>query len=88
MRIRLKETILYTMNKAVAKAIRDLRKKRGISQEKLADMIDSHQVYISEIERGLKMPSLPVLYAMAKCFGVSLSESVAIIERNMENEDK
>lgn len=76
------------MNKAVAKAIRDLRKKRGISQEKLADMIDSHQVYISEIERGLKMPSLPVLYAMAKCFGVSLSEFVAIIERNMENEDK
>ena len=76
------------MNKAVAKAIRDLRKKRGISQEKLADMIDSHQVYISEIERGLKMPSLPVLNAMAECFGVSLSEFVAIIEKNMEKEDK
>lgn len=76
------------MNKAVAKAIRDLRKKRGISQEKLADMIDSHQVYISEIERGLKMPSLPVLYSMAKCFGVSLSEFIAIIEKNMEKEDK
>ena len=76
------------MNKAVAKAIRDLRKKRGFSQEKLADMIDSHQVYISEIERGLKMPSLPVPNAMAKCFGVSLSEFVAIIEKNMEKEDK
>lgn len=74
------------MNKAVAKAIRDLRKKRGISQEKLADMIDSHQVYISEIERGLKMPSLPVLNAMAKCFGMSLSSLVAVIEKNMELE--
>ncbi len=74
------------MNKAIAKAIRDLRKQKGFSQEKLADMIDSHQVYISEIERGLKMPSLTVLNAMAECFGISLTEFVPIIEKNMYQE--
>ncbi len=74
------------LNKAVAKTIKGLRKKNGISQERLADMIDSHQVYISEIERGLKMPSLPILYSMAKCFNLTLSEFMAIIEKNIEEE--
>lgn len=67
---------------AVGKTIRELRKQKRISQEKLADAIDSHQVYISEIERGLKMPSLTILDDMAKSFGITLTEMVSIIEKN------
>ena len=47
-----------TINVAVAETLRELRQKKGVSQEKLAEAIDSHQVYISEIENGKKMPSL------------------------------
>ena len=50
------------MNMAVAQAIKELRKEKHISQEKLADAIDSHQVYISEIEKGKKTPSIMTLY--------------------------
>ena len=46
-------------------------------------MIDSHQVYISEIERGLKTPSLQVLYEMAKAFGMTLTSLVSSIEKNL-----
>ena len=43
-----------TINVAVAETLRELRQKKGVSQEKLAEAIDSHQVYISEIENGKK----------------------------------
>lgn len=72
------------LNKAVAQTMRELRQNKGISQEKLADAIDSHQVYISEIENGKKTPSLEVIYKTAKFFNISLSDFAALIEKNMK----
>ena len=72
-----------SINSAVAETLRELRQKKGISQEKLAEAIDSHQVYISEIENGKKIPSLPVLYKAAQFFDLSLSELTALIEAKM-----
>lgn len=71
------------MNMAVAQAIQELRKKRRISQEKLADAIDSHQVYISEIEKGKKIPSITILNNMASVFGMTLTQFVEIIEKKL-----
>jgi len=70
--------------RTVGKTIHDLRTERKMSQERLAEIIDSHQVYISEIERGLKIPSLPILYNMAKAFGITLTELVSKIEESLE----
>ena len=72
---------------AVGKTIKRLRKERKISQEKLAEAINSHQVYISEIERGLKIPSLPVLHEMAIAFDMSLTELVSYIEKELQNQN-
>ena len=71
------------INNAVAETLRELRQEKGVSQEKLADAIDSHQVYISEIENGKKIPSLPILYKVARYFDLSLSEFSALIESKM-----
>ncbi len=76
--------IFMNLNMAVAKTIKALRKQKGVSQEKLADAIDSHQVYISEIEKGKKIPSLTILYNIAKFFEMSLTELVNIIEEKLE----
>ena len=73
------------MNLAVAQAIKELRKEKHISQEKLADAIDSHQVYISEIEKGKKIPSITILYNIARCFGLSLTEFAEVIEKKLNN---
>lgn len=70
---------------AVGKTIKRLRKEKKISQEFLADVINSHQVYISEIERGLKIPSLPILYEIANAFGISLTDLVSLIEQELQN---
>ena len=71
------------INVAVAETLRELRQKKGVSQEKLAEAIDSHQVYISEIENGKKIPSLSVIYKPAKFFNLSLSDFAAIIEEKL-----
>ena len=70
---------------AVGKTIKRLRKEKKISQEFLADVINSHQVYISEIERGLKIPSLPILQEIANAFGISLTDLVSLIEQELQN---
>lgn len=76
------------MNEAIAKTLLELRKQNHISQEKLADAIDSHQVYISEIEKGKKQPSLSILYNIAHFYGMTLTELVSVIESNITNIEK
>lgn len=71
------------INVAVAETLRELRQKKGVSQEKLAEAIDSHQVYISEIENGKKIPSLSVIYKIAQFFNLSLSDFAAMIEEKL-----
>lgn len=72
-----------TINVAVAETLRELRQKKGVSQEKLAEAIDSHQVYISEIENDKKIPSLSVIYKTAQFFNLSLSDFAAMIEEKL-----
>ena len=76
-------TVFMQMNMAVAETIKALRKQTGVSQEKLADAIDSHQVYISEIEKGKKIPSLTILHNFAVFFNISLTELVSMIEKKL-----
>lgn len=64
--------------------VRHLRREHNISQEKLAELINSHQVYICEIEQGKKLPSLTVLNNIAKAFNLPLSQLVYQIEVKLE----
>lgn len=72
--------------KCVGNTVKRLRKENKLSQEELAEKINSHQVYISEIERGLKIPSLPVLFKMANAFGITPSELVSAIEKEYDTD--
>lgn len=78
-------TVFMQMNMAVAETIKALRKQKGVSQEKLADAIDSHQVYISEIEKGKKIPSLTILHNIAAFFEMSLTDLIKEIEDKLNN---
>lgn len=68
------------MKAAIAETVRELRIKNKLSQEKLAEAIDSHQVYISEIEQGKKLPSIEHLYKISVAFNMKLSELIKIAE--------
>ncbi|WP_253729410.1 helix-turn-helix domain-containing protein [Treponema sp. OMZ 857] len=75
------------MNKEVGDTIRELRKEKHLSQEKLADVIDSHQVYISEIEKGIKLPSLTIINNIAKAFDISLTQFISRVEKKLKKGD-
>jgi len=54
--------------------IRKLRKERGLSQEKLAELSGLDRTYISGIERGLRNVALRNIEALAQALQISISE--------------
>ncbi len=54
------------LTKAFGRIIHDARLRAGLSQERLAFAAGVHPTYVSQLERGLKSPSLEVIAALAK----------------------
>ncbi|NOT95590.1 MAG: helix-turn-helix transcriptional regulator [Nitrospira sp.] len=58
-----------------------LRKRLGISQEELAFRAEVHRTYISQLERGLKSPTLSMILRLSRALQASASRLVATVER-------
>ncbi len=56
--------------KSFAEVLREVRQEKGLSQEALADLAGLHRNYVSEVERGLKSPSLRTLDQLAHALDV------------------
>jgi len=57
-----------------------LRRQLGISQEELAFRAEVHRTYISQLERGLKSPTLSVILKLSRAMKASASKLVAAVE--------
>lgn len=55
-------------------AIRQLRKKRGFTQQQLADMVAVHVTMISRLERDKSCGSITTLQKLAVALDVPLAE--------------
>ena len=55
----------------IGKRIKEARKRIGLTQEKLAEKIGIAEVYLSEIERGIKLPSLSTFVDIINALEVS-----------------
>ncbi|MGK7344313.1 MAG: helix-turn-helix domain-containing protein [Candidatus Nitrospinota bacterium M3_3B_026] len=60
--------------------MRDLRKKRGLSQEELGFETGYHRTYISLLERGLRSPTLTTIFQLATALEVKPSEIIRQVE--------
>ncbi len=67
---------------ALGETIKSLRIKKGYSQEELAEKCEASTVYISEIERGIKNPTVSTLLAIALALDLKLSELCIQIENH------
>ncbi len=56
---------------ALGKTIRHIRKKRGLSQSRLSELIDKSPTYLSYIESGLRCISLDTLVDLANALNVT-----------------
>lgn len=62
------------MKKAIGKRIREFRRKRGMTQEELAERIDITPHYLSALERGIYNIKLDMLIKMLNCLDCSADE--------------
>lgn len=63
-------------NAAFGDVVRALRRRRGQSQEQLAEGCNSSQVYISELEGGHREPCLGMILRLASALEVRASELI------------
>ena len=60
-----------------ARRIRELRKKKGLSQEKLARLANVSFITVVKIESGeSKHPTIQTMAGIAKALGISLDELI------------
>jgi len=64
------------LNKPFSEVLRRLRNESGISQEELGNRAGLHRTYISQLERGLKSPTLNTLYKICVVLDVELEDFI------------
>ncbi len=57
----------------VGNRIKELRKKQGITQTKLANLTDKDRQYIFKIEKGLVTPNIATIKIIANALDISLN---------------
>ncbi len=60
--------------------IQRCRIEKGWSQEYLAEVTGLHRTYISQLERGLKSPSVRVLSHITTALGLTMSNFLQAVE--------
>lgn len=58
----------------LGESIKQRRKQLRITQEALAEMVDVSTHFVYEIERGTKIPSLPVMIKIAEQLNTTIDE--------------
>ncbi|SOD53925.1 helix-turn-helix domain-containing protein [Pseudoxanthomonas wuyuanensis] len=61
----------------VAANLRRIRKERGLSQERLAELAQFHRTYVSQLERCVANISIDGVERLAGALGVDVSELLA-----------
>ena len=64
------------INQKFGQRIRETRKAKGLSQEKLANLAEIDRTYLPEVERGERNISLVVAEKIANALGEKLSKLV------------
>ena len=68
------------LRKAFAKVLKNLRSAKGLSQEELGFEANLHRTFISQLERGLKSPTLDTLYDICAVLKISAPEFLALVD--------
>ena len=71
-----------TAEKRFGEELKKARASAGISQEELADRAEIHASYVSQLERGIKSPTLGVMLRLANALGLAAWKMVKATERD------
>ncbi len=60
--------------------IKELRSKKGITQERLSELMDINPKYLSSIERGKENPTLHTLLKLSESLNVDMGDIFGFIQ--------
>lgn len=72
-----------TPSEAFGQVLKELRAKKGLTQEALALEAGTERSHISALERAEKGPSLGTILNLARALGVSAGEVMSMVEERM-----
>jgi len=68
------------LKQMIGARIKEIRNKKGITQEQLSERMEINPKYLSSIERGKENPTLNTLIKLSESLGVDLSEIFRFIQ--------
>jgi transcriptional regulator with XRE-family HTH domain len=68
------------MRRLVGLNFAQLRKDKGFTQERFAEMSGFTQQYVSDLERGRRNPTVVTLFHLASALGVTPTDLVAELD--------
>jgi transcriptional regulator with XRE-family HTH domain len=68
----------------IGQRIKDARKARGWSQETLAEHVNIHATYMSQIETGKVNMTINILKSISECLNISMRD---LVSDNQEEEE-
>jgi len=71
---------------AFGQVLREYRNDRGMTQETLGFEAGYHSTWISQLERGLKQPSLATVFIIAKHLGVKPDEMIKAVDKKFTSQ--
>lgn len=74
------------IRKRVGLLVREQRRKRGWSQEELADRADLHRTFVSSIERGIKNATINSIHTIAAAMDLTVSELLEGLQKTDHEE--
>jgi transcriptional regulator with XRE-family HTH domain len=73
------------IQRAFGKTLKRYRLQQKLSQEKLAELADLDRTYISQIERGLKSPSIKSLISLAQALHIKAHVLIMEVENELDD---
>jgi transcriptional regulator with XRE-family HTH domain len=70
-------------NSVFGQVLARLRGAAALSQEELAYRAGIHRTYVSQVERGLKSPTITVVLQLSKALDTMPSEIMRLFENDM-----
>ncbi len=67
-------------NKCVGMVLRQLREKKGMTQEQLSGLATLDRTHYSKIERGLRCPTIDTVFKIAFALDMKPHELIKILE--------
>jgi transcriptional regulator with XRE-family HTH domain len=76
------------MRKLVGRNFARLRREKGFTQERFAEVSGFTRQYVSDVERGLRNPTIVSIYNLATALGVSHVDLVMPDDKALREEEK